>query len=128
MKKITSKISYQVPNWAFCNVDKFDIDGSKSKQVCRFCKTSKNGHECLLYNEALSVSNGMISKIRACEKATAGFEATINTIEETPTVDPKRIIKHSVDLYIKTYKGLINDGYPQQMAEMLAKELITGGR
>lgn len=129
MKKITSKISYIVPHWAFCNEDKFDIDGSKSKKTCKFCKMSKSGAECLLYNQSLSVSNGLVSKTRACEKATAGFESTIDSdrIEETPAMDPKRIIKHSVDLYIKTYKDLLNQGYPREMAEALAKELIMGG-
>lgn len=128
MKKITSKISYSVPNWAFCNVDKFDIDGSMVKQTCQFCKKSKNKTECLLYNETLSVSGDFIDKTAACKRATAGFDSTIDTVQEAPKVEPKKIIKHTVDLYIKTYKSLINDGYPQQMAEMLAKELIIGGK
>ncbi len=129
MKKITSKVSYIVPHWAFCNEDKFDLDGSKSKKVCKFCKVSKSGADCLLYNKSLSVSNGLVSKTRACEKATAGFESTIDSDNavERPVINPKKVIKHTVDLYIKTYNDLLNDGYPRQMAEALAKEAIIGG-
>ena len=127
---IQSKVTYTVPHWNFCNVDKFDIDGTPSKRVCQFCIKTKQGHVCALYNEALSVQGDRISKVRACCKATAGFESVIEPKAEAtiPTIPPKDLMKQTIELYEKTVKDLMNQGYPQSIAAATAKKHVLGGR
>ena len=130
MKYIQSKVTYNVPHWNFCNVDRFDIDGTLSKQVCQFCIKTKQGHMCALYNEALSVQNNKIAKVRACCKATAGFESVIEPKAEAPagpTIPPKDLMKQTIELYEKTTKDLVAQGYPHAMAAAAAKKYILGG-
>lgn len=130
MKTIQSKVTYTVPHWNFCNVDKFDIDGTPSKNVCQFCIKTKQGHVCALYNEDLSVQGNKIAKVRACCKATAGFESVITPkVEEpaVPTIPPKDLMKQTIELYDKTLKDLMAQGYPQPIAAATAKKFILGG-
>lgn len=129
MKTIKSKVTYTVPNWNFCNVDKFDIDGTPSKQVCQFCIKTKHGYSCVLYNEELVTKGSQISKTRACCKATAGYESVITPKAEelAPTVPPKELMKQTIELYDKTTKDLMAQGYPQVMAAAAAKKHILGG-
>lgn len=130
MKFIESKVTYNVPHWNYCNVDKFDIDGTPSKRVCQFCIKTKQGHVCALYNEDLSVQGNKIAKVRACCKATAGFESVIAPKAEEPTVPtipPKDLMKQTIELYEKTTKDLVAQGYPQAMAAAAAKKYILGG-
>lgn len=131
MKFIQSKVTYEVPHWNYCNVDVFDIDGTPSKQVCQFCIKTKQGHVCALYNEDLSVQGNKIAKVRACCKATAGFESIIQpkaTAPAGPTISPKELIKQTIELYEKTTKDLVAQGYPQAMAAAAAKKYILGGK
>ena len=126
MKKIQSKIEYTVPHWRFCNSDNLDIDG-KSKAMCKFCKTSRAGAECLLYNRSLSVEGAFIGKTQKCIDATAGYGSTIITDNVTPpgpTVSPKKIAKSAIETYIKTVKDLRNQGYPTALAEQTAKTYV----
>lgn len=130
MKMIRSKVTYEVPNWNYCNIDTFDIDGTPSKRVCQFCIKTKQGHVCALYNEDLSVQSNKIAKVRACCKATAGFESVIEHKAEAPavpTIPPKELMKQAIELYDKTTKDLVNQGYPQAMAAAAAKKYILGG-
>ena len=127
MKRIKSTVSYTVPHWNLCNVDRFDFDGTPSKQLCQFCIKSKDGHKCMLYNELLSVSGGQVSKTRACRNATAGFESVIEQPEEStpPPISPKELIKHTIATYKKTVKDLVAQGYPQSLAEQAAEKALT---
>ncbi len=130
MKFIESKITYQVPHWNYCNVDKFDIDGTPSKRVCQFCIKTKQGHVCALYNEDLSVQGGKIAKISSCRMATAGYKSVITPKAEEPTVPtipPKELMKQTIELYEKTTKDLVAQGYPHAMAAAAAKKHILGG-
>lgn len=128
MKKITSTVRYSVPNWNFCNIDKFDFDGEPSNKLCRFCVKDRNGHHCLLHDECLSVKNGLVSKASACCKASAGFQSTVNQEPNVPTITPKEIIKHAIDVYTKTVDDLLNQGYPKTLADRTAKKYLMGDK
>lgn len=81
---------------------------------------------CLLYDQSLSVRDGLISKVRDCCKATAGFESNIAPAPQGPTVDPKELMKHTIQLYTKTVDDLIKQGYPSPMASTVARKYVLG--
>lgn len=126
MKKIKSTVTYKVPHWNFCNEDAFDYGATAVKVTCRFCVKDKSGHHCLLYDKQLSVGNGLIKKLPACVDATAGFASVIEPAE-VPTIDPKDLMKQTINMYEKTVKDLMNQGYPQPIAAATAKKHILGG-
>lgn len=126
MKRITSTITYKVPHWNFCNEDNFDYGATLVKATCRFCVKDKHGHKCLLYDKSLSVNNGLISKVPECCKATAGYKSVIEP-DEVPTIEPKDLMKQTIDLYEKTVKDLTAQGYPQPIAAATAKKYVLGG-
>lgn len=83
----------------------------------------------MLYNESLQISDGLINKTRACCRATAGIDASIDVdrIEPPgPTVQPKELMKQTIDLYNKTLNTLINQGYPRPIAEKAARKYTLG--
>lgn len=126
MKKITSTVRYSVPDWNFCNLNRFDIDGSMTGQTCRFCEKTRSGTKCLLYNKMLSVTGDLISKTEECCRATAGYRSNINSEPDVPTVPPKDLMKDTIDRYNKTVNSLIRQGYPRQIAETVAKKHTIG--
>lgn len=126
MKYVKSTVNYKVPNWNFCNEDNFDFGGRPVKATCRFCIKDKTGHHCLLYNKSLSANNGLISKVPACVETTAGYKSVIEP-DEVPTIDPKDLMKQTIDLYEKTVKELMTQGYPQPIAAATAKRYVLGG-
>lgn len=81
----------------------------------------------MLYDESLSIKDGLIYKARACCKTTAGFESVIDEPPPTPVIPPKEIMKQTIELYSKTMNDLIAQGYPRPMAEQAAKKYILGG-
>ena len=127
MKRIKSTVSYSVPSWNFCNEDKFDYGATLVKATCRFCVKDKSGHRCLLYDEALSVKGNLINKVPACVDATAGFKSVIEPAE-VPTIEPKVLMKQTIELYDKTVKDLMAQGYPQPIATATAKTYVLGGK
>lgn len=124
MKRITSTVTYTVPNWNFCNIDRFDM-GQMSKKTCDFCIKTKEGLRCALYDETLSVRGEFVNKTQRCCKATVGVTSTVAP-DPGPTIDPKDIMKQTIELYTKTVNDLINQGYPKPMADMAAKKYILG--
>lgn len=126
MKRIKSTVTYTVPHWNFCNEDNFDFGGTLVKATCRFCIKDKSGHRCMLYDQALSVNNGLIAKVPACINATAGFKSEIEPAE-VPTIEPKTLMKQTIDMYDKTVKQLMAQGYPQPIAAATAKKYVLGG-
>jgi hypothetical protein len=126
MKRIKSTVTYKVPHWNSCNVDRFDIDGTPSKQLCQFCIKERGGYRCALYDEMLSATGNEVVKTRQCCKATAGFPSVIEPAQPAaaPTIQPKDLMKQTIDLYSKTVNDLITQGYPRPMAEMAAKKFI----
>lgn len=89
---------------------------------------TKNGPSCLLYDEDLAIRGGLISKTTACCKATAGFQSTINTERDVPTVPPKELMSQAIDLYTKTLNDLLNQGYPRAIADKTAKKYVIGDK
>lgn len=126
MKRIKSTVSYTVPHWNFCNEDNLDFGAKLTGATCRFCVKGKSGHHCILHDKSLSVNNGLIQKVPACVDATAGFKSEIEPAE-APTIDPKDLMKQTIDLYEKTVKDLMAQGYPQPIAAATAKKYVLGG-
>lgn len=124
MKNIKSTVTYTVPNWNYCNSDNLINGGELTRNVCRFCVKGR----CLLYDKPLSVSDQLISKTRECCKATVGFQSNIDatTPPPVPTIQPKALMKQTIELYNKTVNDLIAQGYPKQIADATAKQYVLG--
>lgn len=128
MRRIKSTVSYKVPSWNFCNSDNLTVTGDLTSQTCKFCIKDKAGHRCLLYDEQLNTKGELIHKVKACCKATAGFESVIDEAPPAPTIPPKDLMKQTIELYSKTMNDLIAQGYPRPMAEQAAKKYILEGK
>lgn len=125
--KVTTKITYKVPAWGHCNLQG-NIFGQPSKEKCRFCIKEKGAYRCALYNEMLGTSQGtLVDKCPRCKKATAGFDIPVEDEEATLTVEPKKLMKHTIAEYNKIRKQLISQGYPEPIADKLAQEYVLGG-
>ena len=120
MRKVKQTLTYKVPSWNFCNSDKTLKIG---KETCRFCVKTRLGYICTLYEENLSESHGAVSKCPQCIELTAGFTVDISE-PETPTVDPRFIMRETLTIYKKTLNDLISQGYPRQMAESIATKYV----
>ena len=123
MKKIKQTVEYRVPSWNFCNIDTVTAAGTPSKTKCRFCVTTRQGTRCSLYDEELLVDSMFTHKTKKCIRATAGFTETVDE-PTTPIVDPKLIIKETINSYKRTVADLMRQGYPRNMAETLAARYI----
>ena len=127
MKKIKSTVTYNVPGWTLCNDDRMDISVSLPKPTCRFCQKTRTGHHCALYDvQLMTEEDGAVHKAPQCVKATAGFASIVNE-PAAPTVDPKVLMKQTIDMYAKTVDELIKQGYPRPLANQVAKQHILGG-
>ena len=123
MKKLKVNVTYHVPSWNFCNSDNLINGGELTKNTCRFCVKSKEGHKCLLYDEHLSVKGRLISKVRKCCIATAANAGEVVPAPE-PTIQPKELMEQTIKIYTQYVDDLIKQGYPRQMAERAAKKFI----
>lgn len=123
MKRIKTTVTYKVPEWGYCNHSSF---GRPTQSVCRFCVKHKGTYVCALHNMPLDITDGtLIAKTRECVKATAGFESKVE--DNDMQVDPKSVMKLTMQEYRKAYKKLIAQGYPDNMADKLAMQLVLGG-
>ena len=69
----------------------------------------------------------MINKVDACCRTTAGFTSDIHAVPAPePKVDPKQLIKMTIETYTKTVDDLLNQGYPKVMADKVAKQYMLG--
>ena len=122
MKRVKTVVTYKVPDWEFCNCLSF---GKPTKDACRFCVKHGKGYVCVMHNMPLDMVEGiLIKKDLACVRATAGFTSEV---EDTVQVDPKTVLKMTLQEYRKTYKQLIAQGYPDAMADKLAQQMTMGG-
>ena len=122
MKRVKVTVTYKVPDWEFCHCSSF---GKPTKDVCRFCVKHGKGRVSVLHNMPLDLYEGiLIKKDMACVRATAGFTSEV---EDTVQVDPKTVMKMTIQEYRKTYKQLIAQGYPDAMADKLAQQMTMGG-
>lgn len=123
MKKVKTTVNYKVPDWEFCNCSKL---GRPTKDTCRFCVKHGKDYICVLHNMPLEVVEGMlVKKDTACVKATAGFSSEVE--DNDIQVDPKTVMKMTLQEYKKVYKQLIAKGYPDVMADKLAQQMVIGG-
>lgn len=126
MKRICTKVTYRVPDWEFCNHQASLTRASKEK--CRFCVKHGGKHICVLYNMPLDTCEGhLVKKDIECYRATAGYASVV---EDTPEVniDPRDIMRLTIQEYRKVYNALIAQGYPANMADKLAQQSILGGK
>ena len=128
MKRIRTELTYSVPHWAFCNCDRDEMVGIP-KKLCKFCVKKNGTYVCLLHDETLYNDDGLINKTQRCKEATAGYRSVIVSNDNEPsrpTVDPKDLIKQSIDMYTKTINDLLNQGYPRPLAESAARKYLLG--
>lgn len=127
MRKVKLKLQCQLPSWNFCNYDGPTADNRISKECCKFCsKHKKGGHHCLLFDKSLKSDERFVYKTEDCITATAGFGVEIVPTTQVPAVDPKAIAKEVIKQYTKVLNDLLAQGYPQYMADSLAKKYVTG--
>ena len=124
MRKINVDLQCSVPSWHFCNLDGFTADGRYSKETCRFCISTKQGHRCLLYDTSLTVDSHFVHKTAECIEAAASGKATAH---DASAVSPKLIANEAIKEYTKLVASLTKQGYPRSLAEKIAIQDITGG-
>lgn len=114
MKTMTTTVTYKVPDGLYCN---HKLQKSTPLTRCRFCTDLGKGmFTCVLYNDPLSVYSGaLILKSERCSKQ-EGY------VEDAPLLTPKQIIKHSLAVYHKIYKKMLEAGYPEALAHQVATE------
>lgn len=124
MKRIKTTVIYKVPDWEFCNCSRL---GKPTGDMCRFCVKCGKSYKCVLHNMPLDTVEGvLVKKDLACIKATAGFKSLV---EDNPIqVDPKAVMKMTMQEYQKAYKQLLAQGYPDAMANKLAQRAVLGGK
>lgn len=131
LKKVTTEITYRVPIWGYCNLIKPGTLNKPTKDLCRFCVKDGKGYRCALYNRTLDVQDTVLpKKARECERATIGYKSIVEDVveqEPTPKVDPKMLMKSTIQMYNKTVKQLLNQGYPRNLAEKVAQDFVLGG-
>lgn len=126
MRKVKLTLQYRVPTWNFCTLDVPTANGKFSKELCRFCVSTRKGKYCSLYDEWLTEDPTFVHKTCRCIKATAGFAITADepVPEEGPKVDPKLIMRETINSYKKTVNDLVSQGYPRSMAETIATKYL----
>lgn len=123
MKKITTNVTYKVPEWNYCNHSKL---GKPFKEKCRFCVKQGSSYVCVLHNVVLrSEGNMLVCKDSSCARATITSK---NIVEDTMHVDPISIMKIAIKDYSKAYSKLIAEGYQSNMAQQLAQQHVLGGK
>ena len=125
MKKLKSTISYYVPSWDFCNKD-VGLLNDVSNTLCRFCTKVRGKYVCLLHDETLDVESGLVCKATACNKKSAAEIDIAPHSAPTPIVPPQELIKQTLNIYTQTVRDLVKQGYPQQIAENVARKNLTG--
>lgn len=129
MRKIKLALQCRVPSWNHCNYDGFTADNRPSKELCRFCVSTKKGHYCSLHDQWLTADKNFVHKTHDCIEATAGYAITVDEQVPTgPSADPKLIIRETIALYRKTVSDLVSQGYPQTMAETIASKYLIGDK
>lgn len=119
MHSISTSVTYKVPDWNYCN-----IKGTKDK--CRFCIKSGKGHVCVLHNMPLASEGTLVIKERDCIRASAGYKSVVEDTEVN--IDPKTVMKMTMQEYRKIYNKLLAQGYPDVMADKLAQQSLLGGK
>lgn len=117
MKRMTTTVTYKVPNGTFCN---HTMHKSTPLTRCRFCTDlGKNVFTCVLYNEPLKVIEGaLIYKSADCLNK-------VGIVEEAVSINSKELIKYSVTQYRKLYVLFMDQGLPEPLAHKTAYEEVV---
>ena len=126
MRKVKVKADFKVPSWNFCNKDIYTKDGRYSKELCKFCVKSTAGYYCMLHEKYLASDHTFVYKPQVCIDMTAGFKDEVAAPDQLPQVDPQLIIRETLKEYNKTLRKLVNQGYPQSLAETIATKYVLG--
>lgn len=127
LKTVVTNLTYKVPTGDYCNLHMY-LDGSVSKDKCRFCVKDGRVHRCVLYNMPLEVRDGVAPvRTHACWLATAGFDSEVADEPEV-TVEPKVLMKATIDEFVKKQKYFRAQRYPAALVDSLAKEAVLGGK
>lgn len=122
--KLTTDVTYRVPAWNYCNLVKPGTLNKPTKDMCRFCCKDGKGFRCALYNKTLDVQDTVLAKKTCeCQKATAHRGSKVED-EQSISVDPKKLMKSTIQLYNKTRNQLLKQGYPASIADKLAQEYV----
>ncbi len=126
MQRLKSEITYKVPSWNFCNSDTYSVlSGKVSKDTCRFCVKKGGAYRCMLHDEPLNYDGTFIEKTQGCKVASVGVAIEILD-PAPPQVEPKQLMRMTIDEYNKQVKDLVATGYPYPMATKLAKQYVLG--
>ena len=132
LKKVTTEITYRIPTGCYCNLNKPGTINKPTKDMCRFCVKDGKGFRCALYNRTLDVRDTVLAlKTRDCEKAMVGYKSIVEDIADaapTPVIDPKKLMKSTIQMYDKVRKQLLSEGYPQAMADKFAQDYVLGNQ
>lgn len=128
MRKVKIETVAKIPSWNFCNLDKSTGGLSVSKELCRFCHSSKAGYRCSLHNCGLTHDRGLVNKAPMCMEATMWGLAEIleEDLADEIKVDPKLLVKETIKNYRKTVNDLLKQGYPPNLAETVAEQYMLG--
>ena len=128
LKKVKTELTYMVPVGCYCNLNRPGTLNRPTKDLCRFCVKDGKGFRCALHNKTLDVRDTvLVLKTRDCEKALVGYRSVVEEIiidEPTPAVDPKKLMKATIQLYDKTRKQLLSQGYPSAIADKIAQDFV----
>lgn len=131
LKKVTTNITYKVSDWEYCNLNSHKF-GVPSSEKCRFCIKEKGHHRCALYNMILDTHDGgFVVKTIDCQRAMLGFKSVVKDVEEKevePTVEPKLLMKTTIQEYLKYKKKLLAQGYPEAIADKVAQQYVLGDK
>lgn len=131
MRKIKIQLQYRVPSWNFCDSDVPTDKNRFSKEKCRFCVSTKNGHHCILYDEALLSDVHFTHKTPQCIEASAGYAITIDEAppqQEQTCKDSTAVAKAIFKEFDRIVADLVAQGYPRHIAETVARQDITTER
>lgn len=79
-----------------------------------------------MYEKPLRTDGEFIGKLDECCRATAGYPSVIDEAPPVPTVDPKELMAQTINLYTQTVHELLKQGYPRNIAEIVAKKHLLG--
>lgn len=128
MKRLKTELTYIVPHWSFCNCDANPTNKASLKYLCKFCVKEGSKYRCALHEEPLTHDSMFVDKAPKCNSITRGSREVISSEPiNVPAIDPKILMKHTLEAYEKQVRDLKSQGYPEALAMSVAKEYILGG-
>lgn len=125
MKKITTTVTHRVSDGQYCNLSPTRYKNFPIEQRCRFCtNVGKSTFVCVMHNLPLVVEEGcLIRKAPQCLRNMFQRGLTV-TEPDVPQINPKELMKWTMDEFDKIYKNLLTAGYPDALAMKTAREHV----